>query len=229
MTVRPPRLLIVEDHALLAESLALALRLRGFGDVEIADPEDLDAPAVLGLVKNFKPEVVLLDLYLGRAGLAIPLIEPMTDLGVCVLILTASDDRLMLARCLEAGAGGVFDKAQPFDNLLTWVTDAALGHNTIRPAVRDELLAELADFRRDEESLRSSFSRLSDREAAVLAAIVNGESADHIAAAHFIAVSTVRSHIRAVLEKLGVNSQLAAVALARRAGWPEDLTDHPPV
>jgi two-component system nitrate/nitrite response regulator NarL len=225
MSVHRPSLLIVEDHALLAESLALALRLRGFEDVEIADSEHLDAEAVLSCVERSKPEVVLLDLFLGEAGVAVPLIEPMTKQGALVLILTASDDRVMLARCLEAGAGGVFDKAQPFEDLMTWVTDAALGHSTIRPAVREELMAELAGHRRDSEMLLSSFARLSEREAVVLAAIVKGQTADEIAAAQFIAVSTVRSHIRAVLEKLGVNSQLAAVALARRAGWPDAADD----
>jgi DNA-binding NarL/FixJ family response regulator len=222
MSARPPSLLIVEDHALLAESLALSLRLRGFGEVEIADPEQLGPEAVLELVRVFKPKVVLLDLFLGSAGLSIPLIAPITELGACVLILTASDDRIMMARCIEAGAGGVFDKAQAFDKLLGWVTDAAMGHTTIRPAVKEELLAELAEHRNATGELRSAFARLSEREAAVLSALVQGDTADQIAATHFIAVSTVRSHIRAVLEKLGVNSQLAAVALARKAGWPGD-------
>ena len=221
MSMRRPSLLIVEDHALLAESLALALRLRGFDQVEIADSDDLEPDAVLACVDRFHPQVVLLDLFLGEAGVAIPLIGPISSRGALVLILTASADRVMLARCLEAGAGGVFDKAQPFEDLMTWVTDAALGHATIRPAVREQLMAELAGNRRDSEMLLPSFARLSERQAAVLEAIISGETADQIAAAQFIAVSTVRSHIRAVLEKLGVNSQLAAVALARQAGWPE--------
>ena len=50
-------------------------------------------------------------------------------------------------------------------------------------------------------------------------AIVDGSTADEIAAREFVAVSTVRTHIRSILDKLGVNSQLAAVALARRSGW----------
>jgi len=92
----------------------------------------------------------------------------------------------------------------------------------MRPAARDALLAHLAEHRRDTDALRSSFGRLTEREAAVLAAIVDGANADEIAARMTVAVSTVRSHIRSILDKLGVNSQLAAVALARRAGWPGD-------
>jgi two-component system nitrate/nitrite response regulator NarL len=48
---------------------------------------------------------------------------------------------------------------------------------------------------------------------------MQGDSADEIAASTFVSLATVRSHIRAILQKLGVNSQLAAVAAASRAGW----------
>ena len=217
----PPRLLIVEDHALLAESLAVALRLRDFPDVEICDPEALDVDTVLSCIERFGPQVVLLDMFLGDFGLSIPMIRPITELGVQVLVLTASQDRVVLGRALEAGASGVFDKAQAFDDLLTWVVDAALGRTTMRPAARDELLAELEEHRRGTGALRASFNRLTDRECEVLAAIIAGSNAEQIAGEQHVAVSTVRSHIRSILDKLGVNSQLAAVALARRAGWPD--------
>jgi two-component system, NarL family, nitrate/nitrite response regulator NarL len=216
-----PRVLIVEDHALLAESLAMALRLRDFIDVEICDPSMLDAESVLSTVDRLRPDVILLDVFLGDAGLSIPMIPPLVQAGAKVLILTATQDRVVLARCLESGATGVFDKAQPFNELITWVIDAALGRTTMRPAARQELLSDLAEHRRDSDTLRSSFDKLTDREAEVLAAIVDGAGADEIAARQHVAVSTVRSHIRSILDKLGVNSQLAAVALARRAGWPE--------
>jgi DNA-binding NarL/FixJ family response regulator len=56
----------------------------------------------------------------------------------------------------------------------------------------------------------------------VLAALVEGLSAEEIADAHFVALTTVRSQIRAVLQKLGVRSQLAAVAYANRVGGKPD-------
>jgi DNA-binding NarL/FixJ family response regulator len=215
------RVLIVEDHVLLAESLALALRLRGFADVDITDASELDLEAILGLVVGGSHDIVLLDLFLGPAGASIPLIPPLVERGMVVLVLTASHDRVLLARCLEAGAHGVFDKAQPFDDLVTWLSDAMLGRVTMRPAARDALLAELDEHRRQSDEVGSLFDRLTERERAVLVAIVDGATADEIATREFIAVSTVRSHIRSILDKLGVNSQLAAVALARRSGWPD--------
>jgi DNA-binding NarL/FixJ family response regulator len=216
-----PRVLIVEDHVLLAESLAMALRLRGFDEIEVVDVTVLDDAAILERVERTDPDVVLVDLHLDDHRLSLPLIAPIVALGPRVMVLTASVDRVLLARCLEAGAIGVFGKGQAFDDLATWLVDAMLGRATMQPAARDALLSELDEHRREADHLESLFGRLTERERQVFAAIVGGSTADEIAAQQFVAVSTVRSHIRSILEKLGVNSQLAAVALARRSGWPD--------
>jgi len=65
----------------------------------------------------------------------------------------------------------------------------------------------------------SPFQRLTSCEQRVLGALIEGMSADEIAEAHFVALTTIRSQIRAILHKLGVRSQMAAVAQANRAGW----------
>ena len=59
----------------------------------------------------------------------------------------------------------------------------------------------------------------------MLGALVDGLSAEEIAEAHFVAVTTVRSQVRGILQKLGVRSQLAAVATANRAGWTRPIDD----
>lgn len=53
----------------------------------------------------------------------------------------------------------------------------------------------------------------------MLASLVDGLSAEEIAEEHFVALTTIRSQIRGILQKLGVRSQLAAVAMANRACW----------
>jgi DNA-binding NarL/FixJ family response regulator len=68
------------------------------------------------------------------------------------------------------------------------------------------------------------FATLTDREEVVLAELLEGHCAEEIAKTAFVSISTIRSQIKSILQKLGVNSQLAAVALARRAGWS---LDHP--
>jgi len=66
------------------------------------------------------------------------------------------------------------------------------------------------------------FDFLTVREQVVLAELMEGHRAVEIANTAFVSISTVRSQIKAIRNKLGVNSQLAAVAMARRAGWSLD-------
>jgi DNA-binding NarL/FixJ family response regulator len=63
------------------------------------------------------------------------------------------------------------------------------------------------------------FFTLTEREQNVLAELIEGHRAEDIAKAAFVSISTVRTQIKAILQKLGVSSQLAAVAMARRADW----------
>jgi DNA-binding NarL/FixJ family response regulator len=67
--------------------------------------------------------------------------------------------------------------------------------------------------------MAAPFESLTPREAAVLGDLLEGRSADDIAEASFVSITTVRAQIRSILSKLGVRSQLAAVSMARRAGW----------
>jgi DNA-binding NarL/FixJ family response regulator len=86
---------------------------------------------------------------------------------------------------------------------------------TARQAMLDELRIERAGMRK----ALTPFERLTIREREVLASLVEGQSAEEIADTHYVSLTTVRSQIRAVLQKLGVRSQLAAVAYANRVGW----------
>jgi two-component system, NarL family, nitrate/nitrite response regulator NarL len=63
------------------------------------------------------------------------------------------------------------------------------------------------------------FDRLTPREEEVLLALMSGAKARDICLQSFVSMPTVRSQIRAILTKLGVTSQLAAVALAYQSGW----------
>ena len=90
-----------------------------------------------------------------------------------------------------------------------------------REAMLDELRIERAGLRQ----ALSPFEQLTTRERSVLAALVQGYAAEEIAETQFVALTTVRSQIRAILRKLGVRSQLAAVAHANRVGWTPDPGD----
>ena len=106
--------LLVDDHAVIAFPLKMALEASGFGPVVTADPDDLSAEAVLAAAGSLRPDIVLLDLHLGRDRLGLPMLEPLIQLGAKVILFTATTDPRLIARSLRAGALAVIDKATPF-------------------------------------------------------------------------------------------------------------------
>lgn len=214
-----PRVLVVDDHTVLSQALADALSLHGLGDVRVAAPHQLGAEALLALVDSERPDVVLLDLFLGQGNVSLPLIPQLSSTGAAIVVLTASEDRAVWAQALEAGAAGVLPKSAPFDVVVDAVHRAAARQPLLSDRERFDLLERLAESRQAEEQRVDAFSRLTPREQQVLAALVAGESVKAIARDLGVSLPTVRTHIRSVFDKLGVNSQRAAVALAMREGW----------
>jgi DNA-binding NarL/FixJ family response regulator len=210
------RLLIVEDHALLTQTLRVALGAEGF---EIDVPSALDHTSVRESAEALRPTVVLLDLDLGHDVSGLPLIGPLRDTGAEIVVMTGTADGARLGECIEAGAAGVFRKSQPFEQLVDAIRVAA-GHGSVTPATaRQELLRELRERRSAESARLAPLGHLTPRESEVLRLLTEGRSAQKIASDLVVSLATVRSQIRSVLVKLGVNSQLEAVALARRSGW----------
>lgn len=211
------KVLIVEDHGLLAQSLVFALQAEGL-TADTLVPQT--AEQVLKVSTEYEPTVVLLDLELGgQIGTSVQLIEPLLDLGAQVMMVTGVTDRVRLAECLEAGATGLIDKARPFTELVEAVKEVAELGSLVPPEQRQELLGELRRQRAADRERMAPFERLTAREQEVLAGLIDGLSAEKIAEGAFVSLATVRSQIRSILLKLDVNSQLAAVALARQAGW----------
>lgn len=209
--------LIIEDHELLAQSLVYALRGEGVR-TERLKPQTIEQ--ILKIATKLQPTVVLLDLELGgEIGDSIQLIAPLEQLGAQVMMVTGVTNRVRLAECLEAGATGLINKATPFDELVEAVREVAELGSLIPPQQRHELMSELRRQRADDRERLEPFERLTAREQQVLARLVEGKSAEKIAEESFVSLATVRSQIRAVLLKLDVKSQLAAVALARKNNW----------
>ncbi len=212
----PTRLLLVDDHDLLAEALGMALRARGL-DVETISGPSVDA--VVAAARRRAPLVALLDLDLGPLGSGRDLVQPLAEAGATVVMLTGITDRARLAECLEAGAAGVLAKTVPFEELAEAVAVAAGGGAPTARPQRDALMADLFAERAEQRARHALLDALTPRERDVLAGLMDGQSAEAIAEASFVSLATVRSQIQAVLRKLGVHTQLAAVALARDAGF----------
>jgi DNA-binding NarL/FixJ family response regulator len=211
------RAVLVDDHRLLAQTLALAL---GFEGIACTVPDLDDRDALVREVTDGPPALVLLDLDLGGdIGDGADLVAPFVAVGCRVLVVSGSTDADQVCRAIQAGATGVVRKDAPFEQLLESALAVARGEELMasheRQALLDESRRRLA--RREQEL--APFVRLSAREAEVLRALCAGQSVGSIAGTCFVSEATVRSQVRAILTKLGVTSQLEAVTAAHRAGW----------
>ncbi len=216
------RLVLVEDHELLAHSLSLALRAEGF---VVDAPSLTERSALVEQICTDPPDLVLLDLELGGdIGDGATLVRPFVSSGSKVLVVSGSTDRCRLATAVEQGAVGVLSKNVAFETLVSGVIRAARGEELMTADERQRLLDELRHARTRRRRLREPLERLSRREDEVLQALCRGRSVSHIARDWVVSEATVRSQVRGVLTKLEVNSQLEAVAHALRAGWvtPDD-------
>lgn len=210
------RVLIVDDHELLAHILEKSFVDAGFDAIAVTGCRLDD---VASIATEIQPDVCLLDLDLGPAGDGRTLIAPLRDLGCVIILLTGSRDRAAIGEGLENGAFGVMTKNEPFESLMSAVVDAAGGRRDAFLPGRHFCLGALREQRVRDRKRLAPFERLTPREQEVLAEMSRGKLAAEIAESSFVSLCTVRSQIRAILTKLGVPNQLAAVALAHESGW----------
>jgi two-component system, NarL family, nitrate/nitrite response regulator NarL len=210
---QPTRVLIAGSN-LFAGTLARTLETHGFATIyTAASAQEIDRKL------EWKPDLVLIDLrpFNVKSGSAIVKSAQRSGRQVCVIDYAGDGDRP--SAWLRAGSAAVVSENEPFDQLfqtITRLTPIGPPHSVPRGAVAST--ADSPDPRRWGTRLEL-FARLTEREQVVLSELMEGHCAEDIAKAGFVSISTVRSQIKAILLKLGVNSQLAAVAMARRAGW----------
>lgn len=208
----PSRVLIVEDHQMLAEALALGLTNRGF-ECRVADFRAIQAS--LNEAAQWRPALVLLDLDLGGED-GLSFLRNLRATGARVLVVTGCHDESRLAAAIALGAVGWVRKTEAFEVLISQAERAARNEPLIG-LVRFEELTSLGQERlKAEADLRTRAALLTPREREVLAALSEGTTAQGVAERFTISLGTVRAHIRSILMKLGVSTQLAAVAMVRQ-------------
>lgn len=199
----------------LSVALGAALALLGWRTIQLAGEEELahaarEANVVHRLVLVGDARGELPDPRPALAGHARPL---------SVAVATGRGFSLLADVVERREVEAVVDADQPFADLVA-ALDRLL---RLSPAAHDA--ARLAAALRGRENEARRFSALTPRERDVLGELLAGRSAARIAEADQVSLATVRSHIRAVLTKLGVSSQLAAVALAHRSCREPDLVE----
>jgi two-component system nitrate/nitrite response regulator NarL len=208
------RVAIIDDHDLIVAALAAALRAEG---CDVVVPT-LGGALPAWLLDN-PSHVALLDLDLGAHGRGEDLLPALLASGCRVLVVSGTSDAAVIGRCLARGASGWLPKSASLDQLLAAILALATGGEVLSESERDRLLRAWRERREAESAVLAPFLRLSPREGVVLGLLMEGRSVDRIAATSFVSSDTVRTQVRAILSKLGVNSQLEAVAMAKRAGW----------
>ena len=206
--------LVVDDHAVFAESLARTL----------GDEPDLTVVGAVGSAAEalaavgHDVDVVLVDFRL-KDGDGVELTRMLLARAphVSVVMLTASSDEAVLAAALEAGCTGFVTKSEPLETVVAAVRGAAAGEAVITPALLARLLPRLSPRQRGRNP------NLTSREREVLALVADGLTNPQIAKELFVSPDTVRNHVSSILSKLGAHSKLQAVAIAMQRGLV-----HPP-
>jgi two-component system nitrate/nitrite response regulator NarL len=216
-SVQPTRVLIAGSN-LLAGALARTLETHGFVTTyTAASAQEIERKLEWG------PDLVLIDLRPFDVDSGSTIVRSVQRSGgqVCVIDYAGESDRP--SAWFRAGSAAVVSENEPFDQLFQTITRVT---RIVPPrSVRRAPVASTPDP--PDAPRRGSrldlFAKLTEREQVVLSELMEGNCAEDIAKAAIVSISTVRSQIKAILNKLGVNSQLAAVAMARRAGWSLEL------
>lgn len=210
----PVRILLVEDHAVFRQALALAFSLE----------PGLEVICEAGSVAEGRPllvdiDVAVVDLDLPD-GTGATLIAEMHEVNrrAEAIVLTASTRQLDIAYAIEAGAAGVLHKSTPLNEIVAAVKKVAGGEPLISRRDLIEYLQVSRQHREAEQETQASIERLTPRERDVLTALGDGLSDREIAERLYISRETVHTHMVNLMSKLGVDSRMQALIFAVKAG-----------
>jgi DNA-binding NarL/FixJ family response regulator len=215
------KVLVIDGNLLTAEAIALALGQARYS-ARFALPVTVDHVRDLA---SWGPRLALLDIDSVEAGTGVQCVELLTAAGVPVAVMAGPSAGPVLGHCLAAGAASVVDKSSQLNKLVGIIERVLAGDVVLTDEARQRLMEPYLREARARQRRLAPFDVLTEREKFVLSQLIEGFCADEIAKRNMVSISTVRSQIKAILQKLGVNSQLAVAALVRQAGWTWDAPD----
>lgn len=200
----PIRVMIVDDHAMLRQGLAVFLM--SYDDLELVG-ETANGEEALTLCAELRPDIVLMDLLMPimngiSATQAIRRAYPDTQ----VIVLTSFGEEMLIKDVLEAGAISYLFKKISAEDLAKAIRAANNGFSTFAPEVTTILVQSVTQP-------HPAFQSLTARESEVLALMLKGMGNNEIASALTISVSTTKSHVSNILGKLGAASRLEAIVM----------------
>jgi two-component system, NarL family, response regulator LiaR len=211
---RTIRVALVDDHAIVRQGLRALLSR---DDIEIVGEGDC-GPAAVEIAREQQPDVMLLDIRMkGGDGLqCLPQIQAVAP-DTRVIMLTTYANPGYLARSIHDGAVGYLSKDVDPIQVLKAVRAVAAGEELIdRALLRAALSSSIDDSKPSPEPSELPVEELSEREVEVLRLVASGLSNAAIADTLHLSISTVKTHLRHILEKLHVSDRTQAALWAVR-------------
>jgi DNA-binding NarL/FixJ family response regulator len=219
VSISPVRVLVVQDHPLLASAIAKVLD--GQGDMAVCGiARSGDEAAAMAAAE--KPSVVLMDFRLpdlsgpaaaARIRSAVP--------TAAIVFHSAEESETALLDAIDAGAIAYLTKMATADQIIEAVRKASIGEVLIPVSLFAKAIARQRKVITDRQAREKLFADFTPRELDVLRLLAEGHDTGTMAARLGIAPHTVEWHVRHVIEKLGVHSKLQAVIAAARLGLIE--------
>ncbi|QLQ40284.2 response regulator transcription factor [Micromonospora robiginosa] len=198
----------------------LKMMLGGAPDLRVV-AEASDGAEAVELARRHRPDVVLMDIRMpGTDGLTATETLRGGSSGPQVIVFTTFDADARVLRALRAGAAGFLLKDTPPDELVVAIRHAAQGRPVLSPEVMRRLIARVADAEDDgrQQAARRRLDVLADRERTVATEIGAGRTNAEIAARHHLGLTTVKTHVSAILTKLDLTNRVQVALLVQEAG-----------
>jgi DNA-binding NarL/FixJ family response regulator len=210
------RVLIVDDDDLMRAGLKSVLA--SDDSVEVVG-EIGDGRAAVRSTHEHRPDVVLMDIRMpGLDGIAATREVLAASPDVKVVMLTTFEDDDYIFGALNAGASGFLLKRTRPEELIAAIHTIAAGDSLLSPSVTRRVIDRMAREPPVEVSSSKRLDTLTRREREVLELVARGLSNGEIATALFVEESTVKSHVKRILMKLGLRDRVQAVIFAYESG-----------
>ncbi|KAB8140267.1 response regulator transcription factor [Chloroflexia bacterium SDU3-3] len=205
----PIRILLADDHPIVRDGLVAVL---GTQPDFVVVGEAADGVAMVDMVRQLRPDVVLADLSMPQIDGAEAIRRIRAEqIPAAIIVLTAFDSDERIFSAIAAGASGYLLKGVPRAEIFHAIRVVAAGGALLQPVVATRLLRQI-------EQQGEPPAALTEREREVLCRIGLGHPNKEIAAALGITERTVKFHVSSLFAKLGATNRTEAVAFARQRG-----------